>query len=337
MDENHQNKTANKQMATEDKSQLPSFSPQDERDEKEAQEELARLRKRLQKNENVAFKFPHKWKGFHGKTLWDWLRLLLIPLVLTVGGFLFSSYQHDTDQQRALDQQQATILQTYIDNIQDLLLNHNLLKSSSFDTKNPYYDVAMLARARTITALEGLDPARKGRLVQFLYEAHLIGFLENRDEKQLPSIDLYGANLSRADLNGIPLLGVWLRGANLSNATFTCANIGSSGFYIIRCASLAEAELSGADLSYANLSGINLYAADLTANLTNANLSNANLTNASLGANLTNADLRGANLTNADLRDAFLPISDITQQQLDQVSSCKGATLPPGLTCHHNQ
>src|SRR5438874_951627 len=58
-----------------------------------------------------------------GKTIWDWMQLLIIPFVLTVGGLLFSAYQHNTDEQRTLDQQQATILQTYIDNMQDLILN----------------------------------------------------------------------------------------------------------------------------------------------------------------------------------------------------------------------
>ena len=112
---------------------------------------------------------PRAWAG--GKTIWDWMQLLIIPFVLTVGGLLFSTYQHNTDQQRALDQQQATILQTYIDNIQDLLLNHKLLKSK------PYDDAAILARARTLTALQGLDSERRGVLVKFIYDTGLIGFM----------------------------------------------------------------------------------------------------------------------------------------------------------------
>src|SRR5437763_4042440 len=89
------------------------------------------------------------WTGFSRKTLWDWLQLLIIPVVLAGGGYLFGTWQHDTDQQRALDQQQAAILQTYIDNMQDLLLNYNLLKSKPLD------GVAILTRARTLTALQG--------------------------------------------------------------------------------------------------------------------------------------------------------------------------------------
>jgi hypothetical protein len=154
-------------MASEDKSQLsplsrkplPPFSPEDE---KKTQQVLARLQR-------------NKKRGFEGKTLWDWLQLLGVPIFLafaTIGfGFVqfqiadqqhvqdqkLAQQQHNADQNNALDQQRATTLQTYIDNIQDLLLNHNLLGSK------PTSDVAILARARTLTALQGLDPDRKGR------------------------------------------------------------------------------------------------------------------------------------------------------------------------------
>lgn len=79
-------------------------------------------------------------------------------------------------------------------------------------------------------------------------------------------------------------------------------------------------DLRGAILSYDNLNG---------ANLSKADLSHADLTYALLqGAILSGANLRFADLSNAQY---------LTQQQLDQVSTCKGAILPKGLTCNHNQ
>jgi len=175
-------------MTSEDKSQMPLFSPEDE---KEAQKEL----KRLRKNENGVFKVNHKRTGFEDKTLWDWLQLLgilAIPLVVAGATILFgiqqanlanqqhendqkiANQQHEADRQRALDQQEATTLQTYIDNIQDLLLHDNLRGSNADD------EVAILARSRTLTALQGLDPDRKGRLVQFIYDSQLIGFFDSK-------------------------------------------------------------------------------------------------------------------------------------------------------------
>jgi hypothetical protein len=218
-----------------------------------------------------------KEKGFFnrpragGKTIWDWMQLLIIPFILVTVGYFFSNQQaqtsllvsqqqHDADQRQALDQQRAILLQTYIDNIQDLLLNHNLLDSNSTT------GVAILARARTLASLQGLDPERKGVLMKFIYEAHLIGHMVASGNPNPIIIILNGADLTRADLS--------------------------------------RAELSYADLSFANLSS----------------------------AFLSRADLSGADLSRATLGDALY----LTQQQLDDVYSCEGATLPPGLTCHHN-
>ena len=175
MDENHQDKTESNLTETENKLWLPPLSP--------------KYQKKLKRFQNKPFA---ERMGLKGKTLWDWLQLLIIPIVLAGGGYLFGTWQHGTDQQRALDQQQAAILQTYIDNIQDLLLNHNLLKSKQDD------DVAILARARTLIALQGLDPVRKGLLVKFIFEARLIGFDDNNGKTHDPIVYVFGADLSGA-------------------------------------------------------------------------------------------------------------------------------------------
>lgn len=285
-----------------------------------------------------------------GKSFWDWLNLiglLLIPLVVgaaTIGfGLLqldLANIQHQQDQQRALDQQQATILQTYIDNIQDLLLNHHLLEANEYDPSNPYYDVATLARARTLTALQGLDPERKGLLVEFLYEAKLIGFQDNNNKTHYPVIILYQADLRDAYFRDAYLSGAYLYSAYLSGAYLTWADLSSAN---LRCAIFNNAHLNNAKLDGAHLDtcsipqpGIVPYhlGADLRgADLRGATLRGADLNGATLvGANLIGADLSSANLYGTDLSSAI-----ITQQQLDQVDSCSEAILPPGLTCHHNQ
>jgi uncharacterized protein YjbI with pentapeptide repeats len=239
-----------------------------------------------------------KDKGFFnrprvgGQTIWDWMQLLLIPVILVIVGSYFSyqqtqtnlqvsQQQHQQNQASALDQQQATILQTYIDNIQYLLLNTNLLKSKPID------DVAILARARTLTALHGLDPDRRGRLLIFLHEAHLIGFFDDKNKKTDDAIiDLSGADLRGAMLGGI---------TNLYGLSFPT------------------------NLSGAKLGGTNLYGAELYV------------------TNLSNADLIGADLREANLEKADLGNAKITQQQLDQVLKCKGATLSGVLKCRVNQ
>jgi Pentapeptide repeats (8 copies) len=211
-------------MSTEDTvSSPPVASP----DEKEAHKVPDHPHK------NGTLKATHQWTGFEKKTVWDWLQLLgvlAIPLVVAGATLLFSiqqanlaQQQHATDQkiadqqreadkQSALDQQEAMILQTYLDNIQDLLLNHKLLGSKPND------DVAILARARTLTALRGLDQQRKGLLIQFLHEAKLIGFRDTTGTTFNRTINLYGANLTAAILSSANLSSADLRGAALNGA-----------------------------------------------------------------------------------------------------------------------
>jgi len=255
------------------------------------------------------------------KTTWNWMNLLgmlailLVVVAATIGlGLLqlrIADVQHQQDQQSAnlqhvRDQQsalvqQVAILQTYIDNIQDLLLNHNLLGSKPTD------DVAILARARTLAALQGLDPERKGLLVQFIYEARLIGFVDSTGKAHGQIIDLHNANLHNANLSGANLFGANLFGVNLISANLSSAD-------------LSDIDLTAADLSDADLSDADL----IGANLLNANFIGTDL----IGAHLLNATLTGDNLRGAQ---------NLTQQELDQVYSCKNAILPLGLTCNRNK
>lgn len=90
---------------------------------------------------------------------------------------------------------------------------------------------------------------------------------------------------------------------------------------------LMDGHLENVDLRYANLTGANL----ANANFCHANLQHAQLANAELqNADLSEADLYGANLSGAQLQNANLFQSNISADQLAQVYSLEGATLPDG-------
>src|SRR6266568_3189946 len=74
------------------------------------------------------------------RTLWDWLQLLLVPIILIAGiswlsiqqsqsNLQLSRQQHNTTLQIADAQQQATILSTYESNISDMMLHDGLRTS----------------------------------------------------------------------------------------------------------------------------------------------------------------------------------------------------------------
>jgi len=256
--------------------------------------------------------------GIADKSVWEWLLLLgtllaalgaiVIPILIYKLGVDFtqqqaqlsiqaSKQQHDTDIQIAEDQQRETLLQGYLDRMSDLLLNGHLRESK------PGEEVRDVARVRTLETLRRLDPNRREAVLGFLYEAGLIGVSIERREDMLK---IY---------NPVPTI-VYLNGADLVDADLI-------GHILVR-----------ADLSYTYLSEADMRgAALLTTNLHGSVLYKANLAGAKLNyADLSKADLTGADLSGADLTGAI-----VTQQQLDQVSTCKGAILPEGLICHHNQ
>jgi uncharacterized protein YjbI with pentapeptide repeats len=253
------------------------------------------------------------------KTLYDWLQLLFVPIALTGFGFYLSyrerkaaerhadkerqeeerrsEYEQKAAERRAeeelkLEQQRAQTerevavdnqceeaLQAYLNEMSELLLHENLLKS------DPQQEVRKIARVQTITTLRRVDAGRKVIILQFLREANLIireikdNYLGDDSIISLENADLQGVNLNRAFLLITNLTRTNLQRANLHLAVLDGSN-------------LVEADLSEADLSESSLT---------TANLLNANLSGAKLD----GADLCGADLTGAIVTEDQLAKAF--------------------------------
>jgi len=152
-------------------------------------------------------------------------------------------------------------------------------------------EVNALARARTLTVLERLDPARKTQVIRFLSsEASLVQSPPGAD----PVMSLLGADLSGVDL--------------------TYAAPGDAQPY----ATVPVLDLSDADLTYADLRG-----ADLGIVMHGTRLVGADVR----GANLSGAVLNDANLSGANLRYA----TGKTGEQLDgQAGSLEGAIMPDG-------
>ena len=254
------------------------------------------------------------------KTLWDWMGLLIVPVVLGAGVFLLNNSQRkneqeiakesrETDRQIARDRQHQTTLETYFDRMTDLLLEKKLRSSEKGD------EVRSIARTRTLAVLRSLNAERVGAVFRFIEDAKLKDVI-SLAEGNLMEVNWSGADLYKANLRGADLSGAFLSGASLIGADLI-------GAYLI------GADLSGAGLYEANLSGASLVGG--------ADLSGAFLNDADLrGAYLNDADLRGAYLIGAYLSGADLSGADLqwaknyTDEQLRAAISLKGATMPDG-------
>ena len=245
-----------------------------------------------------------------GMMLRGWLPIvgaLLVPFVIALGIWAITWQLDKLENQRAeaereLAEQRAQdeVLQAYLDQMSQLILDRNLLE---VEQGNPVHEqgdpVHTLAQALTSTAILRLDAEHNESVTRFLNTSSLS--VRSKDSARL----LRGSTLSHAELSGAHLPNADLGDADLSGADLSNALLDNADLV----AHLPNADLSSASLIGTDLSDANLFSADLSrANLSDANLSDANLDN----ANLSGAD----GITNAEL-----------EQQAD---SLEGADMPNG-------
>jgi uncharacterized protein YjbI with pentapeptide repeats len=278
---------------------------------------------------------PWTLREFGGKTAWDWLQLLVVPLMLALITVVFTrqqdARQQELENQRAeaereLAEQRAQdeTLQAYLDQMSSLLLERDLRESEEDG------DVRRLARARTLVVLDVLGSARQNRVLRFLEETKLI---QARPPDRPPIISLKYASLREFELIGKQLL----RGTDLTQTGLTGAELSETHLEgtNLSLAHLGGANLRGAYLNDANLNGAYLY----DTNLRGADMSGADLSDAEgrfnsgarmIRTRLDGADLTGADLGGAVLRDAVLTKAQVTEEQLREAETLEGATLPNG-------
>ena len=204
-------------------------------------------------------------KDDRGKTLWDWMELLIVPVVLAVGALLFNKAERDNDRKIAnerieselniaSERQKEAALQSYIDRLTALLL----LEDGGLRLSKPNDEIRVVARTRTLATLRMLDGLRKGMLIKFLYESLLLSVDD-------PIINLMGADLSfailsKSNLIKINLEGAILEKADLSDSFLDSANLNMAVLASANCenVNMSEAKLDGANLGWANLNKANL-------------------------------------------------------------------------------
>jgi uncharacterized protein YjbI with pentapeptide repeats len=290
-------------------------------------------------------------REFGGKSVWDWLQLLIVPIMLSLITVAFTWQQNERQQsiednraqqaqkienqraeaERELAEQRAQdeTLQAYLDQMGTLLLERDLRESQEDS------DVRRLARARTLVVLDVLDSARQNRVLRFLEETKLI---QARPPDRPPIISLKYASLRDFELIGKQLLrGTDLAQAGLSGAELSETHLEGTDLSL---AHLGGANLRGANLNDAKLNGAYLYDTDLRgADMSGADLSDAEgrfesgarmIRTRLDGADLSGANLSGADLTKSDLSGADFTNARITEEQLREAESLEGATMPDG-------
>jgi hypothetical protein len=288
--------------------------------------------------------FKWSWTGFRAsarqsqpcatqsKTLWDWMQLIFVPLILACVAWSFNLQQQNMSLSASTDQDRETVLNTYIDQTSALVLLYGQTQVMT-DTM-----LQAIARARTVAALQRLDGPRKGMLLRFLHEANL---LHNPTRKQPgpalylgPNVDLSAMAVDRAFLSNDDFDHAYMPNASLVDAHLSDANL---NWATLTRGTLAMIYAPGVHLNGAHLAGANLRSACLrNASLSGADLSGADLTGANLvRADLTSADLAGVDLTRARFTgkalDGTVVVARLTPTQMAQAN----ATTSRGVYRRH--
>ncbi len=259
-----------------------------------------------------------KWFGFRGKSAWDVMSLLIIPVVLAAGGFLFNAAESErqriqaeaqAERQREIeaDRMRERTMQAYIDKMTDLLLTGNLSDAAK---RSP--GVESIARSKTITTLAQLDSERKRQLLQLLLESKLL--TGEKPVVSLRNADLRLANLKGAKLDGVDLFQASLNGANLTGSALRTSNLRQADLSTHengKRTHLRHADLRGAFLRGANLRGVLLDKANLR------------------GADLYEIDLRGASLKGTDLTKTVMLGAQFDKEQFADSILCD-TVMPNG-------
>lgn len=199
--------------------------------------------------------YQQGWTGFADKTLWDWMNLLIVPVVLAGGALWFNQQRAQVEHAIALDNLREETFQKYLDKMTELLLDKNLHRSATPPSRAENRAANSIALARTLSVLRNLDDRRNREVIRFLSNTGLLkGDLDfSGNDKDLSGADLRGVNLKDVDLSDANLSGADLRGADLSGANLCGANL--NGADLRRAIFWRDTKIDGADLRNINIHG----------------------------------------------------------------------------------
>jgi len=231
-----------------------------------------------------------KWSGFQKKSFWDWLQLLIVPLMLALGAFYLNSAADFRDSQIAQERKQQEILTDYFSKMQGLIVETKKSKQTPGSKESNSEERLLLefrptAKALTLSVLEQLDGKRKGKVITYLAESQLITVDNNKLYSQ-PEINLYGANLAGMVLNDVDQvetvnkrrLGVAITGADMTDSTIKNVRlfVGSQ----LRESKFIQANLTDVYFTNADMQGVQFIKSQMTGvDFSNTILSNTRFDN----------------------------------------------------------
>lgn len=286
------------------------------------------------------------WTGFgdysgalardqRGKTLWDWLELLVIPAVLAIAALFFNRQQRKNELRIAIKNRRSDLKIAEERRKSDLAIEDERRKSDLAISEERNQEAVLqnfFDKMNDLIIEKGLMEV--GRLrEQAIIQAHSEGNPEPNEAAN--GIVLPNGLQATWDMARIRTVTA-LRQLDTPrrNIIFQFLRDASLASFVLVNASLIKVNLVGTLMDDINLKGTRISDAKLTnARLVMADLSGSDLSGTDLsGTNLTGANLSGAVLIRANLNGAVLYKADLTGAVFIEANLCKAVLTEALLT-----
>jgi uncharacterized protein YjbI with pentapeptide repeats len=259
-----------------------------------------------------------KWSGFQKKSFWDWLQLLIVPLMLALGAFYLNSAADFRDYQIAQERKQQEILTDYFSKMQGLIVETKKSKETPGSKESNSEERLLLefrptAQALTLSVLEQLDGKRKGKVITYLAESQLIT-ADNNEPSPQPEIELDGANLKGMVLNDVDQV---VKNGNKLRVIIKKSDMTDSRFE--RIGLFANSDLTGSNFSNSILTSVDF---------TNANMPQAKF---------IKGKINNVNFTDTKLKETIFDGVKLENIVVSPATDFDNACFTTSTTFHHPQ
>ncbi|TRT44716.1 MAG: pentapeptide repeat-containing protein [Microcystis aeruginosa Ma_QC_C_20070703_M131] len=259
-----------------------------------------------------------KWSGFQKKSFWDWLQLLIVPLMLALGAFYLNSAADFRDSQIAQERKQQEILTDYFSKMQGLIVETKKSKQTPGSKESNSEERLLLefrstAQALTLSVLEQLDGERKGKVIAYLAESQLIT-ADNNEPSPQPEIELDGANLKGMVLNDVDQV---VKNGNKLRVIIKKSDMTDSRFE--RIGLFANSDLTGSNFSNSILTSVDF---------TNANMPQAKF---------IKGKINNVNFTDTILKETIFDGVKLENIVVSPATDFDNACFTTSTTFHHPQ
>ncbi|MBD2308628.1 pentapeptide repeat-containing protein [Chroococcidiopsis sp. FACHB-1243] len=224
----------------------------------------------------MAFLYKFKWSGFQDKQLWDWMQLLILPILVATGSFLIGN-QVDRREAKQTDlRKQQEILRLYFDQmktytdrpyVRSLLRKLTEIRGEIVFTDRQLEEIEKIqinanpdlqtVKSLTYTILKELDSERKSQVFRYLYDIGLIRLeIPSTGNKKIGEKEVKCTRPSRTVGNKYVFeSAIQLENANFEGVDLSKRNLTKANFCKMR---LNQANLSESNLTLANINGADL-------------------------------------------------------------------------------